>query len=498
MPRLISICLLLFLWFPICLDASVSDSTATTTRDSIYHYDIELNGAFARGAHTPFWLVNNRFGLSSIKKVNGHMRAGFFREDNHSKPFGYSFGADLAVAGGYTSTFIIQQLYGGIRYKCLDLTVGSRETRSQMVNPELSSGDLLFSDNARPIPQARLAIEQYTIVPWTRRWLAVRGYISMGAFTDERFQKSFTQGLHKRTKHVLFHSKGGFLRIGNRDRFPLVVEGGLEMAAQWGGTIIYPDGHTLKMPHSFKDALKIIFPTGSDSSNPELAGEVSNVLGNHTGQWCAALDWHDKAQTWGARAYFEHYFEDHSMMFFDFKWRDMLLGFEIDLPANPIVSSIVYEYLYTKDQAGAVYWDHTPDIPEQVSGRDDYYNHYLYTGWEHWGMGIGNPLVISPIYNTDNTLSFKDNRIMAHHIGWKGSPLPGVDYRVLISYSRSWGTYDQPNSYVKRNLNGLLEVTWHPRRLSGWAGCIGIGADGGSLLGKSAGVMLTISKSGWL
>ena len=185
-------------------------------------------------------------------------------------------------------------------------------------------------------------------------------------------------------------------------------------------------------------------------------------------------------------------------MFFDFKWRDMLLGFEIDLPANPIVSSIVYEYLYTKDQAGAVYWDHTPDIPEQVSGRDDYYNHYLYNGWEHWGMGIGNPLVISPIYNTDNTLSFKDNRIVAHHIGWKGSPLPGIDYRVLISYSRSWGTYDQPNSYVKRNLNGLLEVTWHPRRLSGWSGCIGIGADGGSLLGKSAGVMLTISKSGWL
>ena len=498
MRRFSSFLWLFALWIPMCLRAADGGSDTAVSRDSIYHYNIEINGALAKGQHTPFWLVNNRFGLSSIKKANGYLRAGFFREDNRKKRFDYSFGADLAVATGYTSTFIIQQLYGDVRYRSLNLTVGSRETRSQIVNPELSSGDLLFSGNARPIPQIRLAMDQYTIVPWTDRWLAVRGYISMGAFTDDNFQKTFTQGLKKRTKHVLFHSKGGFLRIGDRDRFPLTVEGGLEMAAQWGGTVIYPDGHTIKMPHSLKDAIKIIIPAGSDSNNPELIGEVTNVLGNHTGQWCAAVDWHDKAQPWGIRAYFEHYFEDHSMMFFDFKWRDMLLGFEIDLPKNRFVSTIVYEYLYTKDQSGAVYWDHTPEIPEQVSGRDDYYNHSLYTGWQHWGMGIGNPLVISPIYNTDGSLAFKDNRIVAHHIGWKGNPFPDIDYRILISYSRSWGTYSWPGASVKRNYNGLLEVTWRPRKLNGWAGRIGIGGDAGSLLGRSVGAMITISKTGWL
>ncbi|MDE6333762.1 MAG: capsule assembly Wzi family protein, partial [Muribaculaceae bacterium] len=388
----------------------------------IYHYGIEFNTAFAKGAHNPFWLVNNRFGLSSIKKANGYMRAGFFRKDRHDKQFDYSFGADIAAAAGYTSTFIIQQLYADIRYRCINLTVGSRETDSQMVDPELSSGDLLMSRNARPIPQVRAAIDRYTIVPWTNQWLAVRGYFSMGAFTDGNFHKNFTKGQKRYNKHVLFHSKGGFLRIGNRDKFPLTVEGGLEMAAQWGGSIIYPDGHTTDLPHSFKDALKIIIPSGSNSSNPELVGEATNVLGNHTGQWCVAVDWHDNTRLWGARAYFEHFFEDHSMMFFDFKWRDMLLGLEIDLPDNRFASAIVYEYLYTKDQAGPVYWDHTPDIPEQVSGRDNYYNHSLYSGWEHWGMGLGNPLVISPIYNTDGSLMFKNNRIVAHHIGWKGSP----------------------------------------------------------------------------
>ena len=487
------------LWFPVCAFGSENHNPdSVSAKDSIYHYTVELNGALSVGNHTPFWLANNRFGLSSIKKANGYLRASFFRETPHKKPFEIGFGADIAVAANYTSTFIIQQLYADLRYRCLNLTIGSRETRSQMVNPELSSGDLLFSDNARPIPQARLAIENYTTVPWTKQWLAVRGYFSMGAFTDDRFQKTFTAGRSKRTKHVLFHSKGGFLRIGNRDKFPLTVEGGLEMAAQWGGTVIYPDGHTLALPHSIKDAFKIVIPAGSDSKNPELSGEALNVLGNHVGQWSAAVDWHDKNRDWGARAYFEHFFEDHSMMFFDYKWRDMLLGFEFDLPKNPIVSTIVYEYLYTKDQAGPVYWDHTPELPEQVSGRDSYYNHGLYVGWEHWGMGIGNPLVISPIYNTDGSLSFKDNRIIAHHIGFKGSPLPTVEYRVLLSYTRSWGTYSKPNADIKRNLNGLLEVTWHPGFLNGWMGRIGIGGDAGSLLGKSVGAMITISKTGWL
>jgi len=489
----------IILWFPVCVFCAANDRSDTiAARDSIYHYRIELNGAFSAGNHTPFWLVSNRFGLSSVEKSNGYLRASFFRNGLADKPFALSYGADIAVAAGYTSTFIIQQLYADLRYRCLNLTIGSYERPSQVVPTGLSSGDMLFSNNARPIPQVRLSIENFTTVPYTKQWLAVRGYFSMGAFTDDRFQKTFTQGRVKRTKHVLFHSKGGFLRIGNSGKFPLTIEGGLEMAAQWGGTVIYPNGHTISMPHSFKDALKIIIPAGSDSNNPELIGEVTNILGNHVGQWSAAVDWHDKNMPWGARMYFEHYFEDHSMMFFDYKWRDMLLGICIDMPKNPLVSRFVYEYLYTKDQAGPVYWDHTPALPEQVSGRDNYYNHGFYAGWEHWGMGIGNPLIISPIYNNDNSLSFHDNRILAHHIGLEGAPCPTLGYRVLLSYSRSWGSYSSPASNVRSNFNALLELTWHPRKLHGWAGRISIGGDAGSLLGRSFGTMITLSKTGWL
>ena len=115
-----------------------------------------------------------------------------------------------------------------MRYRALELTVGSKERRSQFVDPELSSGDLLMSENARPIPQARLAIEDYRYIPGTRDRLAVRGYFSFGMFTDGDWQYSFTRGHDtQRAKNVLYHSKGIFLRWGNTERFPLTVEGGL-------------------------------------------------------------------------------------------------------------------------------------------------------------------------------------------------------------------------------------------------------------------------------
>ncbi len=161
------------------------------------------------------------------------------------------------------------------------------------------------------------------------------------------------------------------------------------------------------------------------------------------------------------------------------------------------MSTVVYEYLYTKDQSSPVYWDHTDKIPEQISGRDDYYNHYIYSGWQHWGMGIGNPLIISPIYNADGTIMFKNNRVISHHLGFMGNPINELEYRVLLSYTRSWGTYSYPLDDVMKNVNGLLEVTYSPKQLPGASGTLSFGMDGGGLLGRSNGVMLTLRKTGW-
>ena len=177
-------------------------------------------------------------------------------------------------------------------------------------------------------------------------------------------------------------------------------------------------------------------------------------------------------------------------------WKDGLTGIEATLPKNRFVSAIVYEYLGTREQSGAVYHDDTEQIPDQVSGRDNYYNHNIFTGWQHWGQAIGNPLVLSPIYNDDGTIIFKGNRTKSHHIALKGDPTGEVHYRLLFSHTRNWGTYAEPYLDIKRNVSMLVEATYSPRRLDGWQATASFAFDKGDLMGNNMGGMLTLRKSG--
>lgn len=464
--------------------------------DSLFKYSIEVNASFSTGSNTPFWLVNNRFGLSSIEKNDGYVRASVIKESkNEGKHFSWGAGVDIAGAWNYTSSFIIQQLYGELSYWNGRFTLGSKEISNEINDPKLSSGNLLFSTNARPIPQARIELPEYINIPGFKNWIALKGYFSFGMFTDDKWQQNYVVGNNKRTENVLFHSKGGFIRFGDENRFPIIGEAGLEMAAQFGGKSISGNKVT-DMPTSWKDWWHVIIPAGGGEETP--IGEQTNIYGNHVGEWVFAASYLPKNTEFSLKAYYEHYFEDHSMMFFDYKWRDMLLGVQMTFPRNPIVKGLVYEYLYMKDQAGAVYWDHTPEIPEQVSGRDEYYNHTIYTGWQHWGMGIGNPLLISPIYNKNGSIYFKHNRIISHHLGFFGDPISLLSYRVLLSYTQSWGTYNVPTRRVMQNFNTLFEVSFHPAKFKGWEGTLSIATDGGALLGPSFGMMFAIRKTGWI
>lgn len=348
----------------------------------------------------------------------------------------------------------------------------------------------------------------YEIMPYTNRWLAVKAHVSFGLFTDSHWQHSWVNmelpGA-KRSVHRLYHSKALYIRVGREDKFPLSFEGGLQMAAQFGGSVykrsFYPpyELELIKMPNGWKHWGKVLIPTGGDQGGGSgLIGEETNVTGNHTGEWSAALKWDDKERNWSARLYYQHFFEDHSMMFFDHTWRDMLLGIELKFPDNPIASKFVYEYLNTRDQSGPIYWDHTSLIPEQVSGRDDYYNHYLDVGSSHWGYGMGNPLLISPIYNADHELYFYHNRIKGHHIGVEECPSSQLSYRMLLTLWRSWGTYNIPTSNIAHSFSALWELNYHPARLNGWSGTLGIGLDAGALLSPSFGVQVSIKKTGWI
>ena len=466
-------------------------------------YEVSANGQFGSGEHTPFWQSANKFGLASTVNNSGYLRACIRREtENDSlRNWRAGYGADLVAPFGYDSHFLVQQLYAEVAWQKIRLSIGQKERPAEMKNNELSSGSMVLGINARPIPQIRLETSEFFNFPGTKKWLQLKGHCAYGWYADNKWQRDFNAGNTNciYTNNSFYHSKAGYLRIQNLDKFPVTFTGGVEMVCQFGGTVwnrkIKNDQGIIEQSYSLnggvKDFFQAFIPTGSDVTD----GNNPNVMGNQLGSAQARIDYHGKG--WKASFYGEHFFEDHSMMGFDFDWKDFLWGIEVNLPKNPFVSTFLAEHMRTTDQSGAVFKSTASAIvPHSVGGVDDYYNHGLYGAYQHAGFVMGSPLIISPRYNDDNKINCYDNRITAYHIGIKGDPTPELAYRVLYTHEKSWGSYKSPRPNPVEADFMLAEINYAPRKLQGLSITASYGQDWGRLIGSNKGAMLTIAYRG--
>lgn len=480
-------------------------------------YKVEAQGAFSDGK-TPLWLNANRHGLSSLDKTNGYVRGQIVRALNtdSARRWGVGYGLDVAVPVNYTSKAVIQQAFVEGRWLHGVVSVGAKEWPMELKNNRLSTGSQTLGINARPVPQVRLALPQYWTIPALGRWFHIKGHIAYGKMTDDNWQHDFTGQKSKYADGVLYHSKAGFLKIGSDDRFvPLSVEMGVEMATLFGGTSYSPNSEgnmvATKNASGVKSFLKAMIPGGADA--PEVGTVYQNEEGDILGSWMMRVNYDTDA--WKFSVYADKFFEDHSsMLFLDYdgygegpEWnvrkrrhyflydfKDMLFGAELNLRYGRWLRNVVLEYMYTKYQSGPIYHDHSEGRSDHISGRDDYYNHYIFTGWQHWGQAIGNPLYRSPLYNDNGQIRFENNRFVAYHLGFDGQPTDELSYRVLLSHQVAYGTYDLPYTKKQRNTSFMIEAAYqlpHQWKLKG-----AVGMDFGKTLGNNRGFQLTISKSG--
>ena len=350
------------------------------------------------------------------------------------------------------------------------------------------------------MPQIRGEIKEYLPIGFTGNWLALKGHLAYGMFTDGDWQQDFVATNKTFAKKVLYHSKSLMFRLGNREKLPLEFEFGILMATQFGGNKYQKnsDGSAkliMDMPDNLKAYWKAFFPQAGGEDTPE--GEQVNIEGNMLGSWNFALNYY--LHDWKFRAYLEHYFEDHSQMFWEYgRWKDGQLGIEITFPKNRWVSSLLWEGLSTWHSSGPLlydgFWGSFPEY--QVSGGDAYYNHYIYGAWQHWGMGMGNPLLPGPVYNEQGEMTFRSNRMKGQHVGVTGNPSEEWSYRLLLSFNRYWGTYSVPLDKVRKQFSSLAEMTYCPQWANGWSGSVNLGLDRGNYLGNSAGGCVTIRKTG--
>lgn len=500
------------------------DSTTLFTR-SLHglNYNTEFSATLSSGDHAPFWLTSNRHGLSSIERNSTYVRASLIRDVRNDSAYKWKlgYGADFVLAGNFTSTLFVQQLYAELQYRAVELSVGAKERPMEMKNNSLSTGSQTLGINARPVPQVRIGLPEYWKVPLTRGWLQIKGHIAYGMMTDDRWQHDFTHRQSRYADHVLYHSKAGYLRIFNEDYdYPLSLEAGLEMAALFGGTTWRRyNGVMTEMSNETgaKAFWHAFVPGGSDTYEKDAA--FNNVEGNQLGSWMLRVNY-DK-RNWRLSLYIDHFFEDHSGMFhldydgygFGSEWntrkerryllygfKDMMLGAELNLKKGTWLRDIVAEYIYTKYQSGPIYHDHNPSISDHIGGNDNYYNHLLYPGWQHWGQVIGNPLFRSPIYNEDGNIEVENNRFMAFHLAFSGRPVPQLDYRVLGTWQEGFGSYKRPFTKSRRQLSLLAEANYafDTRLLRGWSVGMALGYDHGTIVGNNFGTMFNIRKTGIL
>ena len=514
----------------ICLRAYPQD-------DDNIKYFVGLNSIFSAGDYVPYWLTANRQGISSVDENCGYARLGA----SVSKPFknsDYSWVVAVDMVAGYNQerTVRMQQAYVDLSWRWLNLSLGKKEragelqTRSTIASlaanevasllpqtqisslQELGTGGLAYSGNSSPVPQARLEIPYYVSVPRTNDWLKVKGHLAYGFFTDGGFQEDFTQGNQytRYAKNVLYHSKALFIRVGKPQKFPLSFEGGLEMFSQFGGDIyMHGKGKIVSMPKGPMEYLKAFVPLSGGDDTPDT--EQTNISGNQLGNWHLAITLHSKPAD--VTLYGQHYFEDFSQLFFFeyqtdrtgdrnliyYPWKDILLGINIRNKSAilPFVSNVCYEYLSTYNQSGAGYNDPGPFFKEQMDGLDNYYNHGIYSGWHNYGMGMGNPLVFSPVYNKNGSMFFAGNRLKAHKVGVNGGfgSKTMLVYKLQYTYSENWGTYINPFANKRYTTSLLADISLLCER-GGWAAAVSFAYDKSNWLGENMGVMLSFTKVG--
>lgn len=466
--------------------------------------EAEVSGTASSGSYAPLWLSSNKHGKVSAFDNSAYERVGVFRsiETDSARIWKRGYGVDLMLNQHSTSVFFIQQAYIEAAYKKVTISLGAKERGIDLKNNELTSGGLSAGLNARPIPQARIDIDYFGF-PFTRGWWKWKLRGSFGVTTDGKWQKSFAAANTRYTSNILYHEKALYWKFGKETatKCPLTFEIGLQMFTQFGGTAYNVDyrehiggTQTINMPENLKAFWKAVFGGGRDVTDFTESNNSGNMLGSYN----MRLAWHGntgKKNAWEVGAYFERYFEDQSMLTVQYGIQDHLLGVDAKFPQNRFVSAAAIEHMSTRNQSGAVYHDRTKSIPDKMNGKDNYYNHNIYAGWQHWGMAIGNPLITSPIYNEDGKIMFHNNRVKAWHIGLCGDPTPELHWRLFLTFTQNWGRYAIPFKDKLDQQYYMAEIGYKPNKLKGWSGKLAFGLDHGDLLGNSFGTQLTIHKS---
>ena len=477
-----------------------------------YQFGILLNTSNSELA--PYYISSNQWGCITQKNSTLAFASVHHAMNNSSR---FSWGAGLTLIGGYASNagyeryvgngqFEVQQQHPArvwlqeafvkAKYRSIFAVAGQDYKYSPIVNGALSSGDLVWSNNARPPVGLRAGFIDFQDIPFTKDWVQLQGEFGyFREFDDKWLENHYNYYNHFITTGVWLHYKSLHFRTNSHKPFVFTI--GAQSACQFGGTATYyEDGQVTRTVKMDADA-KAFFRTFIAGSGGNSAGD-SFVEGNHMGTWDIALEYKLKPGE-KMRAYTQWLWEDGSgigkMNGFDGLWG---LEYRTD-HYNRLITGAVIEYIDFTNQSGPIHW--TPNdrpgtpITSHSSGADDYYNNYIYNGYQSRGMSIGSPFVKSPLYNTDGYMRYRDNVLRGFHAAVMGRFNHRWAYTLMGSYRKAWGTPLIPRAGSVDDFSMMLATGYDFYR--NWCITAKVAMDRGSLYGNNFGACVGISYSGF-
>lgn len=469
-----------------------------------YHASLEAQGVLTTQDHVPFWLRADRFGSIPLPGTSGSLIASA-RKDYSKDDRLVDWGAAFQVRGdlGTISRATLIEGYVKARLSIFEFKGGRDKDFTGLVDSTLSSGSFAVSGNALGIPKVQLAIPEFWSLPFFGGLFSIKGNFAYGWFGQEPVQSS----KFVKSTNGYYHQLSFYGRLGKPD-WRLKLYGGFNHQVMWGDEkSVTGAAYKLSPFKTFEYA--VIGKTYQGSK-----------VGNHIGSIDLALDYYFDGVK--LSLYRQNFYDEGALA----KLANIADGLNGISLTNTAFNDddedddgfhserglrwhkVVFEFFYSKDQAGY------PWSKPTKSGDENYYNNFeYYNGWSYKGQAIGNPF-ITPYPSTraglpnDPTDYFNNNRVVALYAAVESS-LNSFRFTVKGSYSFNYGTFGTSKwghstgrTFYPRPANGLfgelrqfsafVDVAKDLR--SGWtAGCTAA-LDNGRLYYDTYGLVLSLKK----
>ncbi|PRY30406.1 capsule assembly protein Wzi [Spirosoma oryzae] len=474
----------------LCLLAQVG--LAQSEHPAKWQGQVDVDGWAASEQAMPFWLRANQWGTVPLTTPAGRLGASIwkpYRTDTASRArrFDWAVGAQVVGNAATDSRVLLPELYGKVRWKSVELSVGRWRQLTGLGDSTLSSGFINGSGNALPVPKVQLATVGYVPLGFTRKFVALNAGFVHGWFTGAYIQGSY------------LHQKYLYVRLGKpASRFKGYV--GINHEVQWGGQADYLIGSTAavngKLPSQFKYYPYVVLGKRPDSWQTDDYSSFDGAywFGNGLGSTDLGLDLTTSQGTWFL--YHQHIYDDFSGLV----WQNVPDGLTgLSWRRNPTVTPhwlnrVIVEYLTTMNQSGPTF-----DYTAAYQGDDNYFNHGQYReGWSYLGNTIGTPFIgpqreLQP--SAQGAQFFPNNRLKMLYLGASGQFGRAIDWTLRLSFSQNYGTYSSPYATPYGQLSYLSSVRWTLPRLPKIQAITSIAVDRGRLLPPSTGVLVGLRKN---